>query len=143
MVTEFSSKGDLFDEVNQKGRLDESTARLYFTQIVDAVKYLHSQDLVHRDLKLQNVVISDENELKLIDFGFSQSINSDECLNSEGLTVIASEWDIKGTQGYISPEALSAQVKLKSVLRKLQPWDMNCSEKIGEKEKPVKLDLKK
>ena len=112
MVTKFSSNGDLYEHVASKERLDEAIALDYFQQILKAIHHLHTNDIAHRDIKLQNVVISDENVLKLIDFGFAQRIDSDDDLNSTKTTIIKDRWDIKGTRGYISPEMLVAQTKI-------------------------------
>ena len=55
----------------QKSGLGEDLAKYYFRQIMEAVRYMHSQLICHRDLKLENILISDRNRVKIIDFGFS------------------------------------------------------------------------
>nr|XP_046910015.1 serine/threonine-protein kinase SIK1-like isoform X1 [Dermatophagoides farinae] len=72
LVTEYCQGGELFEQLVTKGRLSESNSRFYFHQIVDAVKYLHSNGIVHRDLKAENLLLtSDFKCVKLADFGFS------------------------------------------------------------------------
>ena len=112
MITDFQEKGDLLKNVNTKGRFTEEEARVYFTQILSAIKYLHSKDIVHRDIKLQNVLLLDDKQVQLIDFGFACSLDSDEITSSSEKTVLSNMNDIKGTKGYISPEVLEAQVKI-------------------------------
>jgi MAP/microtubule affinity-regulating kinase len=56
---------------NQSERLTEGTARLIARQVADALNYCHSIDIVHRDLKADNILIDDEMRIKLIDFGFA------------------------------------------------------------------------
>ncbi|VDK28429.1 unnamed protein product [Gongylonema pulchrum] len=71
LVMEYVSGGDLFDYVRSRGFLLDSEARRIFKQIVSAVSYLHEQRLVHRDLKLENVLLDTNGVAKITDFGFS------------------------------------------------------------------------
>ncbi|NWR81232.1 MELK kinase, partial [Centropus unirufus] len=61
--------GELFDYIVSKDRLSEEEARVFFRQIVSAIAYVHSQGYAHRDLKPENMLIDEERNLKLIDFG--------------------------------------------------------------------------
>ncbi|KFP62153.1 Maternal embryonic leucine zipper kinase, partial [Cariama cristata] len=69
MVLEYCPGGELFDYIVSKDRLSEEEARVFFRQIVSAVAYVHSQGYAHRDLKPENLLIDEEHNLKLIDFG--------------------------------------------------------------------------
>lgn len=62
IVMEFLQGGELLEYVLEKGRLDESEARHFFKQIVDAIAYIHHQKLIHRDLKLENLLLASKNE---------------------------------------------------------------------------------
>lgn len=101
MITDFKQKGDLLQNLTTSGKFCEDLARTYWRQILEAVKYLHDQDIVHRDIKLQNVVLSDDDTIELIDFGFAKRLNSDANTMSPSVSYINSKSDIKGTQGYI------------------------------------------
>ncbi|EAR97534.2 Serine/Threonine kinase domain protein (macronuclear) [Tetrahymena thermophila SB210] len=80
-------------------RLPESEAKTIFRQILNAVNYCHQNDVIHRDLKLENILISEEtNEIKLIDFGFSIQAPNDKKLNM-----------FCGTASYMSPELVQQQ----------------------------------
>ncbi|RXM96177.1 Maternal embryonic leucine zipper kinase, partial [Acipenser ruthenus] len=61
--------GELFDYIIAKDRLSEDEARIFFRQIVSAIAYVHSQGYAHRDLKPENLLIDEDHNLKLIDFG--------------------------------------------------------------------------
>lgn len=61
----------------QNQKLSERECRAIFAQIAEAVAYLHEAGVVHRDLKLDNILIDDKNVIKLIDFGFSVNATSD------------------------------------------------------------------
>lgn len=64
-----------------------------FLKIVEACNYLHSNNIIHRDLKLENILINKNRDIKLIDFGFSHKIDKEKKIN-----------EIVGTEGYMSLE---------------------------------------
>ncbi|KAJ3599591.1 hypothetical protein NHX12_033547 [Muraenolepis orangiensis] len=57
------------------GRLSEKQAKTYFIQIVSAVRHLHQNDIVHRDLKCENILLAAGNKAKVSDFGFSRYLS--------------------------------------------------------------------
>lgn len=61
--------------------MEENECRHVFRQIVEAVSYMHSNSIVHRDLKLDNILIDEQKTIKLIDFGFAVQCSSDQKLN--------------------------------------------------------------
>ncbi|XP_066516024.1 maternal embryonic leucine zipper kinase [Hoplias malabaricus] len=69
MVLEYCPGGELFDYIVAKDRLSEEETRVFFRQIVAALAYVHSQGYAHRDLKPENLLIDEDHNLKLIDFG--------------------------------------------------------------------------
>ncbi|XP_048852503.1 maternal embryonic leucine zipper kinase [Brienomyrus brachyistius] len=69
MVLEYCPGGELFDYIIAKDRLSEDETRVFFRQIVSALAYVHSQGFAHRDLKPENLLIDEDHNLKLIDFG--------------------------------------------------------------------------
>ncbi|XP_069802474.1 serine/threonine-protein kinase SIK2-like [Dendropsophus ebraccatus] len=70
IVTEYARNGELFDYLTARGRLSEEEARTKFLHILSAVEYCHKQNIVHRDLKTENLLLSDNMNVKLADFGF-------------------------------------------------------------------------
>ncbi|CAL1269620.1 unnamed protein product, partial [Larinioides sclopetarius] len=64
---------DLLGYVRSHGRLKEKEARQFFEQMVNAMKYLHSLNIAHRDLKCENIMIDENQKIKIIDFGFCRS----------------------------------------------------------------------
>lgn len=75
----WAERGDLLDYVKENGAIGESHARLWFYQMVSAIKYLHSLDYAHRDLKCENVLISRRMNIKIADFGFTR-----KCIDEKG-----------------------------------------------------------
>ncbi|TFY69360.1 hypothetical protein EVJ58_g468 [Rhodofomes roseus] len=98
LVTELCSGGELFDFLAEKGRLNEEEARVIFGQLCLAVAYVHSKGIVHRDLKLENVLLDEHCRLKLGDFGFTREFERGILLET-----------FCGTTGYASPEMLMAK----------------------------------
>ena len=68
LITELAKDGDLFEYVHERGCLSEEESRHFFRQIITAVDYLHCQGIVHRDLKLENILLH-KRQVKLIDVG--------------------------------------------------------------------------
>lgn len=78
LVMEYCTQGDLFSYLEQQPnrRVSESQALHFFRQILLGVQFLHQNDIAHRDLSLENVLLSDtSNELKICDFGLSTSVD--------------------------------------------------------------------
>ncbi|XP_034233875.1 serine/threonine-protein kinase SIK3-like isoform X2 [Thrips palmi] len=71
LVTEYARGGEIFDYLVGQGKMDETEARRIFHQIVEAVNYCHSHNVVHRDLKAENLLLDSKMDIKLADFGFS------------------------------------------------------------------------
>lgn len=70
MVIEFAGK-ELFDYIVQRGKMPEDEARRFFQQIIAAVEYCHRHKIVHRDLKPENLLLDDQLNVKIADFGLS------------------------------------------------------------------------
>lgn len=96
-VMEFAKGGELFTKVT-KGRFSEDLSRRYFQQLISAVDYCHSRGVYHRDLKLENLLLDENWDLKVTDFGLSavnDQIRSDGFLHT-----------LCGTPAYVAPEIL-------------------------------------
>ncbi|XP_057435377.1 CBL-interacting serine/threonine-protein kinase 14-like [Lotus japonicus] len=98
-IMEFAAGGELFHAVEGKGRLDEPLARKYFRQLISAVKHCHSRGVFHRDLKLDNLLLDGNGDLKVTDFGLS-AVKSQ--IRSDGLLHTAC-----GTPSFVAPEILA------------------------------------
>jgi calcium-dependent protein kinase len=97
LFVEHLDGGELFDRVSDKPQFSEEEASDTLSQILSALKYLHSHGIVHRDVKLENLVYEEKGgtQLKLIDFGLSAAWNSQ---SADNLTRCC------GTIAYCAPE---------------------------------------
>ncbi|KAA8549492.1 hypothetical protein F0562_001176 [Nyssa sinensis] len=97
-VMEFVKGGELFAKV-AKGRFSEDLSRKYFQQLISAVGYCHSRGVYHRDLKPENLLVDENGDLKVSDFGLS-AVN--EQIRNDGLL-----HTLCGTPAYVAPEILT------------------------------------
>ncbi|KAM7062039.1 uncharacterized protein M8220_001981 [Acridotheres tristis] len=100
MVMELCLGGDLLDRICDKKRLVEPEVRRYTRQILSAVEHLHCQGIVHRDLKIENFLLDENNNIKIIDFGLSNTARF-EGLSQELLHTQC------GSPAYAAPELLA------------------------------------
>ncbi|ESN92380.1 hypothetical protein HELRODRAFT_142669, partial [Helobdella robusta] len=70
MLLEYVPGGDALQYIQKNGAIGETMARRWIKQIVDAVRYLHDRQISHRDLKLENILLTEEGHIKICDFGF-------------------------------------------------------------------------
>lgn len=71
VAMELGERGEMFNFMNT-APFTENEAKYYFRQLIKGVEYLHSEDIVHRDLKLENLVLDKDFQLKIVDFGASK-----------------------------------------------------------------------
>lgn len=69
---EYAKKGDLLQYIKEKGMLSESRCWEIFRQIVIALGHIHSWSIIHRDIKLDNILLNEHNVIKICDFGVSR-----------------------------------------------------------------------
>jgi len=99
IVTQLATGGELFDRICEKGRFTEKDAAETIRQVLEAVDYLHDNNVVHRDLKPENLLYLTTNphsDLVLADFGIAKMLDSKD----EVLTTMA------GSFGYAAPEVM-------------------------------------
>lgn len=83
LVTEYCANGELYDYLVDKGKLSEPKSCNYFLQIISAVEYLHFHNVVHRDLKAENLLLTNDfKTVKIADFGFANYYQQDKLLST-------------------------------------------------------------
>lgn len=107
IVLEYCSGGELFDYIVDSERLSEEEARHFFRQIVSAVAYIHSHGYAHRDLKPENLLLDENHNLKLIDFGL--------CAKPKG-GMATSLKTCCGSPAYAAPELVTGREYIGSMV---------------------------
>lgn len=99
IVLELAQGGELFEFLSFTGAFEDTLAKAYFKQLVDAMNFCHDKGIVHRDLKPENMLLDNNMQLKLADFGFANIVAAE---NSLMFTEC-------GTPGYMAPEMVKNQ----------------------------------
>lgn len=111
LVLEYCPGDELYNHLLEHGRMESSKAQRIFTQLVGAVSYVHSRQCVHRDLKLENILLDKQENVKLVDFGFTREY--------QGTTSYLRTWC--GTICYSAPEMLKGE---KYAGEKVDVWSL-------------------
>eukprot|EP00920_Eleutheroschizon_duboscqi_P012278 GHVT01029365.1.p1 GENE.GHVT01029365.1~~GHVT01029365.1.p1 ORF type:complete len:246 (+),score=38.71 GHVT01029365.1:1110-1847(+) len=93
LVLEFVVGGEFFTHLRRARRFDDATSKFYAAQVALMFEYLHSKQIVYRDLKPENLLLDSSGYLKLTDFGFAKTIEF-------------RTYTLCGTPEYIAPEVL-------------------------------------
>ena len=107
IVLELVTGGELFDKIVSVGKLSEEQALFYFTQLVDGVEYCHKNGVCHRDLKPENLLLDENGNLKISDFGLSSLYVGDA--EGDGTSRTEILHTTCGTPNYVAPEVLADQ----------------------------------
>ncbi|CAJ2669102.1 unnamed protein product [Trifolium pratense] len=100
IVMEYMKSGELYYYISEKGRLKEDEARNFFQQIISGVEYCHRNMVVHRDLKLENLLLDSKcNVVKIADFGLSSIMRDGHFLKTSC-----------GSPAYAAPEVMSGRL---------------------------------
>ena len=134
-VMEYIEGETLKEYLERKGKLSDDEIKTIFSQMLEAVGYVHEQNLVHRDIKPSNFMITPKGQIKLLDFGIAKNIDT----NSADYTQTGTTQNM-GTPIYMSPEQIKStkDVTLQSDIYSLgvvlwqmvmgkKPYDTNTS----------------
>jgi serine/threonine protein kinase len=83
IIMEYASGGELFDHILNNRYLKDNAARRLFAQLVSGVGYLHKKGIVHRDLKLENLLLDRNRNIIITDFGFANTFDPMDELGDE------------------------------------------------------------
>lgn len=97
LVLEYISGGELFTFLRRSGRFPNHVARFYAAEVTLAFEYLHSKNVVYRDLKPENLLLDSHGHIRITDFGFAKLI-------PENIT-----WTLCGTPDYLAPEIIQSK----------------------------------
>ncbi|KAJ5363533.1 cAMP-dependent protein kinase type 2 [Penicillium cataractarum] len=102
MVMDFVEGGELFSLLRKSQRFPNPVAKFYAAEVTLALEYLHSHQIIYRDLKPENLLLDRHGHLKITDFGFAKDVPD--------IT-----WTLCGTPDYLAPEVVSSKGYNKSV----------------------------
>ena len=98
LVMEYASGGELFDYIISKKQLEEAEACRFFRQIISGVEMMHFKGIAHRDLKPENLLLDSKQNIKIVDFGLSNTFQPGQALKTAC-----------GSPCYASPEMISGK----------------------------------
>ena len=98
MVLDYAEHGDALKYIQAVGAISEQLARSWTFQICDAVRYMHDQNIAHRDLKLENLLLDGDRNIKLSDFGFIRQMKPNHYSST-----------FCGSKSYAAPEILTGR----------------------------------
>ncbi|KAI9259868.1 kinase-like domain-containing protein [Sporodiniella umbellata] len=104
MFLEYIEGGQLLDYIISHGKLREKLARKFARQIVSALDYCHRNSIVHRDLKIENILITKNEEIKIIDFGLSNIYSPGRLLNTFCGSLYFAAPELLQARHYTGPE---------------------------------------
>ncbi|KAG5272930.1 hypothetical protein AALO_G00170840 [Alosa alosa] len=100
MIMELGVQGNLLEFIKFRGAIPEDFSRKVFRQLAAAIKFIHDKNIVHRDLKCENLLLDKDFNLKVADLGFSRKMNFDD----SGNMVLSKTFC--GSTSYAAPEVL-------------------------------------
>ncbi|KAI9316408.1 kinase-like domain-containing protein [Dichotomocladium elegans] len=124
LVMEYAPGGELFEYIVKRNFLEESVAQMFFAQLISSVNYMHQKKIVHRDLKLENLLLLDDKHILITDFGFANHCADDLLSTCCGSPCYAAPELLLGTE-YVGPavDIWSCGVVLYAMLCGYLPFD--------------------
>ncbi|XP_017966167.1 cAMP-dependent protein kinase catalytic subunit 3, partial [Drosophila navojoa] len=102
MIFDYVCGGELFTYLRRAGKFSSQTSNFFAAEIVSALEYLHSLQIIYRDLKPENLLINRDGHIKITDFGFAKKLRD-------------RTWTLCGTPEYIAPEIIQSKGHNKAV----------------------------
>ena len=98
IITEYMTKGSLYTDIRKNHQMNPTQLTIAAYDIARGMQYLHSCQLVHRDLKSLNVLLDDDYHIRICDFGFTRSVGGDDTFKAQNM----------GTPQWMAPELLES-----------------------------------
>lgn len=143
LIFEYVKGKQLFDVILKQTRINEEKARKYFRQIVSAVEYIHKNSIVHRDLKIENIIIDMNDNIKVLDFGLSNFYDNKMFLKTSCGSLYFAAPELLLGQSYMGPEIdmWSLGIILYVMLCGKVPFDDESARELQNKIKTAKYSF--
>jgi mitogen-activated protein kinase kinase kinase ANP1 len=99
IMMEYVSGGSMRRLLNKFGKFEETMAAVYISQVLEGLKYLHEEGIIHRDIKSANILVTQDGVIKLSDFGASKKLKSDFIYEKDEICK-----SLKGSPYWMAPE---------------------------------------
>jgi serine/threonine protein kinase len=112
LVNEFCDGGDLQAYIEREGAMDEDIARFYAAEMVLGIQHLHRHSIIHRDLKLANVLMMASGHIVIADMGLVRCFNGERVAGGSALRSVEEHFTNSccGTLTHMAPEVLAAEI---------------------------------
>ena len=143
IVTEYASGGELFNLIVKNKHLSENDASIFFTQLIFALEFLKIKNISHRDIKPENILIRNNKELLLIDFGLSCQFNEGELINTPcgSPCYAAPEMLLGNNYNGLASDIWSCGIVLFTMVCGYLPYEEETNEKLYKKIYSTKLEI--
>jgi serine/threonine protein kinase len=128
IVMELAEGGDMYDKIIRTGKMAEKDAVNAFSQVLCAVYHMHRRNIMHCDIKPENLLCTDNDVVKLCDFGFAQEIDHSSQLKHQGTLTYSSPEVIDGKPYDAKADMWSLGVLLYSMLAGFSPFGQRGSQ---------------
>jgi len=138
IVMDYCSNGDLYDFVASSGRVSERQSRRFLAQLVDALQYLHRRGICHRDIKLENILLDENMNVKLADFGLcnTHSLVSTACGSP---CYLAPEITSRAPYDGTKVDIWSLGIVLFALVAGMLPWPMSAGPDFCANARPAQI----
>jgi serine/threonine protein kinase len=143
LIMEYCCNGDLFSQIASEGMFPEGRARVLFHQIAEAVRFIHGKDIAHRDLKPDNVLLDDNFNPKVADFGLCSLSKSNKLLKTPCGSPLYAPPEIIQNQSYDGKAAdiWSLGILLYTMVTGTLPWTTDNRIQLFQQIKRADIDI--
>lgn len=135
LIMEFASQGDLVSVIKKRGPIPEEEAKGIFLDVLSALDSLHKHNIVHRDVKLDNILLTEEGFAKLADLGISKQLKPGEKLTQVSATPVCQAPETINTKEYdgFGADIWSLGIMLYNLVYGKVPFKADTIEQVYEK----------